>query len=56
MNRLCTRLRQRLTPEHLANALLVSEEGHFDNDSEIRTVIQHWNNQKQRRIVFPPFN
>lgn len=54
MNRLCTRLRQRLTPCHLDNLLLIAQEGpevlHRD---KLKAMVYSWHSRASRRIQIP---
>ena len=50
MNRICTRLRQRLLPEHLRDAMMISIEGTADFD-QFDDVIHLWHTKKPRRLA-----
>jgi hypothetical protein len=55
MNRLCTRLRQRLTPQHLNKLLMIVQEGPTElTRDELKQIAYLWLQQKPRRIQFPP--
>ena len=54
MNRIATRLRQRLLPEHLRDAMLVSSEGSSFND--FATIVYLWHSKKPRRLPIPAAN
>jgi hypothetical protein len=57
MSRLCNKLRQRLTPQHLSQLLLVSQEGpeaeHITRQ-ELSEIVYLWYSQGARRIQLPP--
>ena len=55
MNRLCNKLRQRLTPQHLSQLLLISQEGpeHITRQ-ELTEIGYMWYNQGARRIQLLP--
>ena len=55
MSRLCNKLRQRLTPQHLSQLLLISQEGpeHITRQ-ELTEIVYMWYNQGARRIQLPP--
>jgi len=55
MNRLCTRLRQRLTSDHLHQLLLISMEGpDVLSRKQLEEIVRLWAVQKPRRIQLPP--
>ena len=55
MNRLCTRLRQRLTPDHLSHLLLIAQEGpEVLTRENLKDLVYVWYSQKPRRIQLPP--
>ena len=55
MNRLCNKLRQRLTPQHLSQLLLISQGGpeHITRQ-ELTEIVYMWYNQGACRIQLPP--
>lgn len=54
MNRICTRLRQRLTPRHLDNLLLVVQEGPDTlTRDRLKDMVYRWHRTGSRRIVIP---
>ena len=54
MNRLCNKLRQRLTPAHLSRLLRISQEGPDKLDrNELKDVVYIWHQQKHRRLMIP---
>jgi Domain of unknown function (DUF4371)/hAT family C-terminal dimerisation region len=54
MSRVCTRLRQRLTPEHLGDLMTISVEGpEILSRDDIRKIAYSWYEQRSRRIQFP---
>ena len=54
MNRLCSKLRQRMTQEHLSSLLLISQEGPAKpNRKELMEIVYIWYIQKTRRIQLP---
>ena len=51
MNRLCNKLRQRLTPQHLSQLLLISQEGPEQiSRRELTDIVYLWYEQGPRRI------
>ena len=51
MNRLWSRLRQRLTSDHLHNLLLIAQEGpEIITRAQLQEIIYHWHSQRPRRI------
>ena len=54
INRIATRLRKRLLPEHLRDAMLVSSEGSSFND--FATIVYLWHSKKPRRLPIPAAN
>lgn len=54
MNRLCNKLRQRLTPEHLSQLLLISQQGPEQiSRLELTDIVYLWYAQRPRRIQLP---
>lgn len=54
MNRICTRLRQRLTPSHMDNLLLVVQEGPDTlTRDQLKDVVYKWHCTGSRRIQIP---
>lgn len=54
MNRLCSRLRQRLTVEHLNDLLLIAQEGPEKvTRDQLKEIVYVWFSQKPRRIQLP---
>ena len=54
MNRLCSRLRQRLTSDHLHHLLLIAQEGpEIITRAQLQEIIYHWHSQRPRRIQLP---
>lgn len=54
MNRICTRLRQRLTPRHLDNLLLVVQEGPDTlTRDQLKEMVYRWHRTGSRRIQIP---
>jgi len=54
MNRLCNKLRQRLTPEHLDQLLLISQEGpDTPSRRDLIDIIYVWYSKKPRKIQLP---
>lgn len=54
MSRLCNKIRQRLTSDHLAQLLLIAQEGPDKlNREELNKIAYTWHQQNLRRIQFP---
>ena len=54
MNRLCNRLRQRLSVEYLHELLLISQEGPENiTRAQLRDVVYTWYSQKPRKFQLP---
>jgi hypothetical protein len=56
LNRLCNKLRQRLTPEHLSQLLLIAQEGPEPNlfkRQQLIDIVYLWYDQAPRRIQLP---
>lgn len=54
MNRLCSRLRQRLTPDHLDQLILIAQEGpELLTRAQLQEVVYKWYTNQSRRIQLP---
>jgi len=54
LNRLCSKLRQRLTPDHLSQLLLIAQEGPEQiSRHELIDIVYLWYDQAPRRIQLP---
>jgi hypothetical protein len=54
MNRVCNRLRQRLTTEHLSDLLLISHEGLEQlNRSQLADIVYTWHDARPRKLQLP---
>ena len=52
MNRVCNKLRQRLTPAHLSHLLQISQEGPEKlKRNELKDIFYIWHQQKHRRLI-----
>ena len=53
-NRICSRLRQTMTKEHLDSLLLISHEGpEQPTKTQLKDIVYTWYKQKPRRIQLP---
>jgi hypothetical protein len=53
-NRVCNRLRQRLTPEHMSNLMLISHEGPEKlTRSELIDIVYTWHTARPRKLQIP---
>jgi len=54
MNRICNRLRQRLTDSHLSQLMLISHEGpELLSRQDLQEIAYYWYRQSPRRIQLP---
>jgi len=54
MNRICNRLRQRLTDSHLSQLMLISHEGpELLSRQDLQEIAYFWYRQSPRRIQLP---
>lgn len=54
MNRVCDKIRQRLTPEHLNELMVISIEGPETlSDADAKEISYIWHNLHARKIQFP---
>ena len=54
MNRLCNRLRQRLTPDHLDQLIIIAQEGpDLLTRTQLTEIVYKWYTSQARRIQLP---
>ena len=54
MNRLCSRLRQRLTVDHLSSLICITQEGPDQpSKDDLKQIVYTWYDKKPRRVQLP---